>query len=81
MLKLDKLKLDMRRLGMKLFVTGTIVVVILAAVYVRRSVPSDPHAQWKSAAVEPETKVRPARFEKMKFEPGTEVRAPASETK
>ncbi len=43
---------------------------------------SDPHTEWKRLAVEPETKVRPDRFEAMKWAPEqVELRAPASAKK
>lgn len=41
------------------------------------------HEEWRRAAVEPETKVRPDRFEQMKWhaDSGVELRAPASNKK
>ena len=59
-------------------VAGSVFVIALIAVFISQRVPSDPHKVWKRYAVETETKVRPARFEEMKFQPGVDVRAPAS---
>jgi len=43
--------------------------------------PKDARAEARRYAVEPETKVRPARFEEMKWHPAAEMRTPASESK
>lgn len=40
--------------------------------------PQDARAEARRYAVEPETKVRPARFEEMKWHAPADVRAPAS---
>ena len=42
--------------------------------------PQDAAAEARRYAVEPETKVRPARFEDMKWHAPAEMRAPASAT-
>lgn len=41
------------------------------------------HAEWRRHAVEPETKLRPAYFEQMKWQPGmdVEMRRPASSSR
>lgn len=74
-----------------LFVTGCAVLVGYATfMFNQLQTPRDPTAamrEAKVAMVEPETAVRPARFEEMKWHPGdapppaTEVRAPASNQK
>jgi hypothetical protein len=55
-----------------------VAALVLARMHSRPMTAADAHAEWKRYAVEPETKVRPARFEDMKFHPGAEIRAPAS---
>lgn len=66
---------------MKYYVmAGCAVLVAAAALYMTRMRPHDAHEEWRRYAVEPETAVRPPRFEAMKFHPedAVEVRAPAS---
>jgi hypothetical protein len=70
---------------MKYFVVTAVALVIGFAVYYFdfKSSPDSAHAAWKRAAVETETKERPAYFEETKWKPtATEIRAPAAnETK
>ena len=67
---------------MKYYIAGAAVVVTALAALVVSSRPrlSD-HDRWRMTFVEPETKVRPERFEQMKFHGQPEVRLPASESK
>jgi hypothetical protein len=58
---------------------GCAIVAAVATLFFTHTRPQDPHAEWRKYAVEPETAVRPQRFEEMKYQPGeVEIRAPAS---
>jgi hypothetical protein len=64
--------------------TGVVAAAVAFGVFFVKPVKTaqDAHAEWKRLAVETETKVRPAHFEKMKFDPSElEMRAPASKKK
>lgn len=68
---------------MKYFIAVAVAVIAAAGtLWLSRSQPQrDAHAEWKYTAVEKEVTERPAKFEAMKFTPGSEVRAPASDKK
>lgn len=67
---------------MKYIIAAVLTVVAIGGalswMHVR---PQDARAEARRFAVEPETKVRPARFEEMKWHPAADVRAPASSEK
>lgn len=66
---------------MKFIVIGCAMIAAIGVFFYSQMQPRDPHAEWKRFAVEPETKVRPARFEEMKFQPEVDLRSPASKEK
>lgn len=64
---------------MKYYIAGAAVVITAVAALVFSAHPRlSEHDQWRMTTLEKENKVRPARFEDMKFHGGAELREPAS---
>ena len=69
-----------------IILAAAVVLMGGVAVYVAQQEPVaevSPDKAWKQTFVEPETAVRPAYFEEMRFKPedAVEMRAPASDAK
>lgn len=72
---------------MKYFIAGLVVVFVGLGIYWSKLNHSSSASvnyqvsEEKRMAVESETKVRPPEFEKMKWQPSTDIRTPATEKK